>query len=198
MIYDPYGGFLPDGHRILFTAAEPGRATRVYVQEIPDGRPVPITPEGFRLAGAASISPAGDFFVAVDQDENLFLCSILGGTPRPFPGAVRDEAVARWAGDGRAIIVFETAQIPARVFMLGLDGGRDVVRILEPTDLAGAIAIHRLVMAAGAEAYAYTLDRQLSDLYVAAGFREPSFIERLPLVRRVLTALSSSSVAYSP
>jgi hypothetical protein len=56
---------------------------------------------------------------------------------------------------------------------------------LAPDDLAGAVAIHRLVMTSDGGAYAYTLERQLSDLYVAAGFQDLSLLERVPLLRRI-------------
>jgi hypothetical protein len=175
--YQPSAGFLPDGRRIVFTGAEPGRATRVYVQDIMDGRPpVPITPEGFMLSSPGAVSPAGDMVVAVGEDEGLFVCSTAGGVPRPLPGAVRGEIVARWERSGNAVFVFEPAQVPARVFRLALDGRRDLVRTLAPANLAGAIAIHRLVMTPAGDGYAYTLERVLSDLYVATGFAPRPFL----------------------
>ncbi len=175
--YHPWAGFFPDGRRIVFTGTEPGRATRLYVQDLRDRRPpVPITPEGFRLASPAAVSPGGDVVVAVGPDERLFLYSISGGAAKPLPGAVAGEFLARWDRSGTGVYVFESTQVPARVFRLGLDGRRELVRILAPADLAGAIAIHRLVMTAGGEGYAYTLERQLSDLYVATGFRGPPFL----------------------
>jgi hypothetical protein len=74
------------------------------------------------------------------------------------------------------------------VFRLSLDGERELVKTLAPNDRAGVIAIHRLVMTPTIDAYAYTLERQLSDLYVATGFRQPPFTERVPLLRQFLAA----------
>jgi Tol biopolymer transport system component len=184
--YDPYGAFVPDGRRVVFSGSEPGRATRVYVQDIPDGRPAPITPEGFQLASPGAVSPNGDTLVTVGDDERLYLSSIYGGAPRPLAGAVRGEALARWERDGRAVIVFEPGRIPARVFRLAVDGRRQVLLTVAPRDPEGAIAIHRLVMAPGGEAYAYTLERHHSDLYVAGDFPDPPAMEGLPVLSRVV------------
>jgi len=167
--YDPWAAFFPDGRRVVFTGAEAGHAARVYVQDLPSGTPVPITPEGFRVASPGSVSPSGNWIVAADRHERLFLCDAGGGAPRPLPGAEPSDALARWDRDGRAVFLFDAANIPARVFRVGLSGQRELVRMLAPDDLAGAIAIHRLVMTSDGAAYAYTLERQLSDLYVAEG-----------------------------
>ena len=188
--YQPWAGFFPDGRRIVFTGTEPGHATRMYVQNVAGGQPVPVTPEGFRLASPDAVSPAGDTIVAIGDDERLFLCSIAGGSPRPLPGASPGEVVARWDSDGRSMFVFEPAQVPARVFRLGLDGRRELVKTLAPADPTGAIGIHRLVMTSRGEGYAYTLERQLSDLYVATGFRERPLAARIPLLRSILPRIS--------
>ncbi|HJU41335.1 MAG TPA: protein kinase [Vicinamibacterales bacterium] len=183
MLYHPWAAFAPDGRRIVFTAAEPGRARRVYIQELPNGPPTPISPEGFRVASPGSVSPSGDSVIVVGDDERLFLCSVSGGPPRPLAGAMRGEMAAQWQPDGRGVFVFEQRQIPARVFRLSLDGDRELVKTLAPDDRAGVIAIHRLVMTPAVDAYAYTLERQLSDIYVATGFRQP------PLTARALNNL---------
>jgi hypothetical protein len=96
--------------------------------------------------------------------------------------------VAQWQQDGRAIFLFEQRQIPARMFRLSMNGDRELVKTLAPDDRAGAIAIHRLVMTRTADAYAYTLERQLSDVYVATGFRQPPLVARVPLLRLLLSA----------
>jgi hypothetical protein len=170
--YHPYAGFFPDGQQIAFTASEPGRASRVYVQRTSGGSAVPITPEGFRLSSPASVSPGGDRIVVSGANEELFLAD-LAGPPRRVPGVLRGEEAARWDRGGTGLIVFARDRVPAQVFRVGLDGSRTHVRTLEPADLAGAITIHRLVMTPGGNGYAYTLERQVSDLYVVSGLHEP-------------------------
>ena len=104
----------------------------------------------------------------------------------PFPGSEPGELIARWDRDGRAIFVFQPEQIPARVFRVDLEGRRELVRTLVPSDLVGAVAIHRLVMTPGGDGYAYTLERQLSDLYVATGLGRQPLGAHVPLLRRLL------------
>jgi dipeptidyl aminopeptidase/acylaminoacyl peptidase len=167
----PWAGFFPDGTRIVFAGTESGRASRVYVQDLEGGRPMAITPEGFHLPGPGAVSPRGDMVIVVGEDETLFLQSTTGGVPTPLAGALRGEVVARWTRDGDAVFVFHPSNIPTRVFRLSLDGRRQLERTLAPADRAGAVAIHRLVMTPAGDAYAYTLERQLTDLYVAIGLR---------------------------
>jgi hypothetical protein len=193
--YDPWAAFFPDGRRIVFTGAEAGDAGRVYVQPITGGAPVPITSAGFRLASPGAVSPSGEWVVVVDRDERLFLCSSGGGALRPLPGALPGEALARWDRDGRAVFLVETASIPARVFRVTLDGRREQVKMLAPDDLSGAIAIHRLVMTADGEAYAYTLERQLSDLYVATGLHEQAMRDRIPWLGSLFSRLQNRTRA---
>jgi hypothetical protein len=141
------------------------------------------------------VSPAGDAVLVVGDDEGLFLCPVAGGPPRPLAGAVRGEMAAQWQSDGRAVFVYEQRQIPARVFRLSLNGRRELVMTLAPDDPAGAIAIHRLVITPAATAYGYTLERQVSDLYVSTGFSHAPLAARVPLLR---TLVSAARKALSP
>jgi eukaryotic-like serine/threonine-protein kinase len=170
--YHPWAGFFPSGRRIVFTGTESDRATRVYVQDIPAGRPVPISPEGFRVSSPEAVSPDARSVVAIGNEERLYLCSTSGGAPQPLAGSIPGEVASRWDADGRSVFVFREAELPARVYRLWLDGRREPWRTVAPAEIAGAIAIHRLVITPAGDGYAYTLERQLSDLYIASGFRQ--------------------------
>ncbi len=172
--YHPWAGFFPSGTRVVFTGSESDRAARVYVQDIPNGRPVPISPEGFRVSSPEAVSPDGTLIIAIGGQERLFVCPTAGGPPRPLAGAVPGEIASRWDADGRSVFVFREAELPARVYRLWLNGRREPWRTVSPADPVGAIAIHRLVITPAGDGYAYTLERQLSDVYVASGFRGPT------------------------
>lgn len=182
--YHPWAGFFSTGTRVVFTGSESDRATRVYVQDIPNGRPLPISPEGFRVSSSEAVSPDGRFVVAIGGQQRLFLCPASGGVPQPLAGALPGEIASRWDADGRSIFVFREAELPAKVYRLWLDGRREPWKTLAPADGAGAIAIHRLVITPGGDGYAYTLERQLSDLYVASGLRQQT-----PGMSRLLSRL---------
>jgi dipeptidyl aminopeptidase/acylaminoacyl peptidase len=178
-LYHPAAGFFPDGRQVVFTGSEPGRGPRLFVQSLAGGPPKAITPEGFRLSSPASVSPDGLTMVAEGEDEALFLVRAAGGQPEPLPGSVAGEAMARWDLTGRAVFVFERRKVPAEVFRLSLDGHRERWRTLTPADLTGATVIHRLVMTPRGDGYAYTLERHLSDMYIAR------FFPRRPLLSSI-------------
>ncbi len=58
-----FGTFLPDGKRILFVGHEPGRPSRVFVQDLAGGAAKPVTPEG---VVARLLSADGKSFVTGD------------------------------------------------------------------------------------------------------------------------------------
>ena len=92
-----------------------------------------------------------------------------GGEPRRAAGARPYETAVRWNAEGTGFFVFQPGGLPADVHLLAPDGTRRLWKTLTPADLVGAVAIHRLIVTPDAATYAYTLERQLSDLYVVAG-----------------------------
>ena len=57
--------FLPDGKRIAFGGVAPGQQPRIYVQDLSDGVPRPISPEGVATDGLAT--PDGRFVLGWSQ-----------------------------------------------------------------------------------------------------------------------------------
>ena len=45
-----YGAFVADGSRIAFEGSEPGRGTRIFVQDVNGGKPTPVTAEGINTS----------------------------------------------------------------------------------------------------------------------------------------------------
>src|SRR5262249_2122741 len=56
------GSWLPDGRRIVFSANEPDRGVRLWVQGIDEQKPRAVSPEGYRLA-PRGVSPDGKLFL---------------------------------------------------------------------------------------------------------------------------------------
>jgi Tol biopolymer transport system component len=167
--HNPWAGFFPDGERIVFSGSEPPRGSRIYVQRLPAGKPFPISPEGFGLSTANAVYPDGLTIAAIGPDERIYLCPAQGGEPRLGPGSKPGELVAGWDPNGPALLVFTPSELPVTLYRLGLGGERRVWRTLGSQDLAGAVAVHRVVVARGGRSYAYTLERVLSDLYLGTG-----------------------------
>src|SRR5450830_484299 len=131
--------FFPDARRILACGHEDGKGVRCYVQDIADGKPRPVTPEG-RSQGF--VSPDGRQILVKVSGGALVLYPADGGEPRPVAGAAPDDSVIRWSADGRSLLVYRSGEVPARVETLELSTGRrEKLRTLGPTDLTGVLQI---------------------------------------------------------
>ena len=168
-VHNPWGGFFPDGERIVFAAIEPPRGSRVFVRSLHEPDSTPITPEGYRLSSAHSVSPDGRLIAAIGPDERIYLCSVQGAEQRRLAGSKPGELIAGWHPNGRAVFVFTPWELPITVYQLGLDGERKVWRTLAPSDQTGTVTVHRVVLSRDGRSYAYTLERQFSDLYTVTG-----------------------------
>ena len=158
--------FFPDGRRILFTGNEPGRATRVYIQDLEGGKPRPVTPEG--VAGTL-LSPDGRFVVAPGPDQKFALYPLDGGPPRPLPGLEPSDRPMRWAADGHSLYVSnrQRAQLTARVYRIDLSKGRrEVWKELTPRDPTGIGSLAASAVTADGKTFVYTYFHTLSDLYL--------------------------------
>lgn len=175
MSYQQWAAFFPDGRRVLFTGNEPGKGSRLYVQEIAGGRPRTITPdtEGVYLSAPRAISPDGLRAAAMGPDHLAYLFPLGGaGQPRRAPGVEEGELVVRWASDGGSLYVFRRGRVPARIYRVHLsDGRREFWRETTLPDPAGVHEIVRLVLTPDGASYAYTYTRDLSDLYQIEGLQ---------------------------
>ncbi len=163
--------WFPDGRRIAFVAASPGRPARVWVQDLAGAAPKSITPEGFRFWHVRPISPDGRYLFSDSPDRGTMIFPVEGGEPRPVPGIARSEAPVRWSADGRHLFVRNDA-IPMRISLLDLQSGQKTSwKEIAPPDLAGAAPPVAVWLSADGKSYAYSLRRTLSDLYLVEGLR---------------------------
>ena len=167
--------WLSDGKRLLLAAEEAGRPRRLFIQDLPDGEPRAITPEGV-ITHANTISPDGKWVAAVRFEPGaLFaLYPVAGGEPRPIAGLQLREEPLRWSGDGRSLYVrsADSAPLPVRIVKLELaTGRREPWLSLAPPDPAGVDVIADIQLSADGRGYIYTYGRRLGDLYLAEGLR---------------------------
>lgn len=158
-LYHGFATLLPDGKRMLFEGAEPGRAVRNWVQDIRGGKPLPITPEG---TVGRRLSPDGKLLVAVDAERKFWLYPADAGTPRALSGIEPGEDAIRWAADGKYVFVASDG-IPVRVYRVEITTGhRQLLYTLVPTDAAGLWNIAPILLTPDGRSYAHSDYRILS------------------------------------
>ncbi len=166
--------WFPDGKRVLFTGSEPGHAARCYVQDIAEGEPKAVTPEG--VVGGL-LTPDGMFVTAADRDGRLALYPIDGGERREIPGVEPAGAPSgyvpiQWSTDGRLLYVYRPDDVPVKVFRIDTVTGRKILwKELVPPDLAGVFAVSPVLITPDGSSYAYSFSRELSDLFLVEGLK---------------------------
>jgi Tol biopolymer transport system component/predicted Ser/Thr protein kinase len=167
-----WGTFFPDGRRLLLWANEPGRGSRLFVQEIDGGAPRPITPEGYELPyRGRPISPDGRTATALGPDRRIHLVPLEGGDSRPLPGALEGYNPVGWTADGRALYVLR-AGMPARVDVFEVaTGARRLWKEITPPDPAGVLAVEPVLITPDGKSYVYSYRRILDDLFLVTGLK---------------------------
>jgi Tol biopolymer transport system component len=169
-----WASYFPDGRRILVSGSEPGGGIRLFVQDLPDGKPRAISPEG---VGAPRInfnpvSPDGQTVVAYGPDGRLALYPVEPGKPRQVPGVDPEDVPIRWTSDGRSLYVRRPSAPPGRIDLVEVETGRRTVwKELRPPDPAGVLQVGPVVIAPDGSSYVYSYRRTVDELYVATGIR---------------------------
>jgi hypothetical protein len=164
-----FGTFLPDGKRIVFVGHEPGRPSRVFVQDFAGGAARPVTPEG---VVARLLSPDGTSLVT-QTAEGLAFTPLEGGPSRPIPGLKPGDRPLQFTADGRSLFLRSDArEFPARVFRLDVaTGRREVWKELMPGDPAGITLLSPSAISGDGKTVLFSCFRSLSDLYLAEGLK---------------------------
>jgi predicted Ser/Thr protein kinase len=166
------GAFFPDGRGLLLWGHEPGRASRLFVLDLPEGKPKPISPEGVSWLRWRALAPDGRSAVARGADGALGLYPTDGGDPRPLQGVTRDDVPIRWTADGKGLYLQRGPGVPARVDLLEVASGkRRPWKELTPPDPAGVLAIGPILLSADGQSYVYSYRRQIDDLFLVEGLR---------------------------
>ncbi len=168
--------WFPDGRRVLFAAATEGQPLRAFVQDLDGGLARPVTgevsgapalvaPDGHRLL-ARTAGPGGKWqFQALDD-------SGAAGPPAPAPLDAKDRPIA-FAADGRALFVLPPWRSgPVRVDRVDISTGeRTRWREIQAQDGAGVAYVSPVVISPDGRSYAYSVHRNLSELYLVRGLR---------------------------
>ena len=164
-------GWFPDGKRILINANAKGHGSQLFIQDIPDGKPRAITPEGVNTR-FNPVSPDGKSIVATGSDGKLDIYPVEPGEPRAVPGADPADVMLRWAGDGNSIFVYKPSLPPLRVEKLDIrTGQRTLWKEIRPPDPSGVDQVGPIQIAPDDTSYVYSYRRGLDELYLATGLR---------------------------
>lgn len=170
--------WLPDGRHIVFSAGEPAREGRCYVQDIEGGLPRPITPEGVQTSNIRRLlpTPDGQFIAAEGPDHRLALYPVAGGAPRSIPGIEPEDDPIQWSADRRSLFVRGSGKVPARIYRIDLaTGHREIWKELIPADPAGVIEVSdnvgRVLVTPDGEEYVYSYVRWLGEIELLEGLK---------------------------
>ncbi len=171
-VVDDFRGasFFPDSRRLVFAGNVRGQGPRLFSADVDGGAPQPIGPAGLELEYPL-ISPDGRSLAAVGAEGDVLLLPLGEGKPVPVSGAEPGEVPVQWSRDGRSLYVYRPDEIPARVFEVGITGGRRLLReisVADPTGLQGRMTVS---MTSDARSYAYSFMRFTSDLFLVEGLR---------------------------
>jgi sugar lactone lactonase YvrE len=145
----------------LKAGAVPPRLTSYNRQEVlsPDGRRFLFQPSDAPVPGENEGDPLAVFGEG----------DVKGA---PVRGNLRGEAVAGWAENSRDAYVWDRNLVPAQVYRLDTaTGQRRPVLQVNPADPSGVMGVQVLKITPSGHAYAYSVVRKLSDLYLIEGLR---------------------------
>jgi predicted Ser/Thr protein kinase len=165
--------FFPGGRRLLLGANEPEHASRLFVLDLDQGAPKPVSPEGVSLLlGWDTLAPDGRQAIARGADGTLGLYPTNGGEPRPVSGVAPEDVPIRFTADGKSLYVQRGSGSPAQVDVIDVATGRRRPWMeLTPPDPAGILAIGPIFLSDDGRSYIYSYRREIDDLYLVEGLR---------------------------
>ena len=172
---DPgYAHLLPDGQRVVTTLTVKGQDHWVLLDR--KGTPPRVLTGddlGLFYAGLQPLSPDGTRLLVSGNSKDWFVQSLEGGAPVPIPGLRPGERLVGWSADGTAVHVRpELSVLPVTLTRVDLrTGARKPLLAFTPPDPAGHLQTRGVFVTPDARAFAFTYDRQLSELYLVEGLR---------------------------
>jgi hypothetical protein len=167
-----FGGFFPDGRRIVILGSATGRPQRIYSYDLESHEARPFGPEEIPEASEVMLSPDGQLVVCSRPDGKSDLYSVEGGAPRPVPGVSQDLYPIEWCADSRSLFVRTSSDRPVKVYRLELFSGRlGLWREFSISYLRSGIALIGVLPTSDGKSYVYGYSRYFADLFLAEGLK---------------------------
>jgi Tol biopolymer transport system component len=178
-----WAGWFRDGKRVIVWGQAKGGKTGIFVVDPEGPEPRRVAPEGFELvSGGNAVSPDGLLVAARSPENQMMLCPVNGGQPRPIPGLAGLFVPIQWSRDGKDLYVFRLGENPAKVEKIEVESGRATLwKELAPPDTAG-MSVRAIAMTPDAKYYAYSCQQYLTTLYLIENldsWRRPTFWSRM-------------------
>ncbi len=166
---DPrWGAFTPDGKRIVFAAVGPDGESRLYIQEIPAGKPRAISPNGVEIQGLTSpVSPDGRSVVGFREGRAWVYPIDGGGEGRAVSGVASGDRVIQWSTDSRSVYVYSPQVRPLKLFLVDFETGQK--RLWKELALDESAGFVRVRVTPDGRSYVYSTSVTLSELYLVEG-----------------------------
>ena len=161
--------WFPNGREILFTATVTGSGSRTFVQDLSGGAPRPITPQGLK---DALVSPDGRFVVGIGGAQYK-LVPAAGGNGRSIGSSMSGERLMRWSADGQYVFLRRPSEDGRKLQLIRLNtatGQKQLWKELSQADDIG-VTIATATITPDGSTYAYSYQRDLSNLYLLEGVR---------------------------
>jgi Tol biopolymer transport system component/tRNA A-37 threonylcarbamoyl transferase component Bud32 len=175
LVNGQFASWFPDGERLLLLASEPGEALRLYERAL-DWKtpPRPITPTGARVV-PGGLTPDGRHVAGLLPDTEPprpALFPVDGGDPLPMPELAAGTGFIGWNVDGSAAFVARKDEGTTGIFRFDAKTGEEtLLHQIQPVDPAGLDELGNVRISADGRAYAYTVHRTLSTLFLVEGLK---------------------------
>jgi hypothetical protein len=171
--FHPAGGAIYLGEEVTNSISRLDLATGTLTPKVVAGR------VGYTM-GQEPFSQDGRRLLLVDMnegttDERPFHFLVFDGEGAhltPTKGNLRTEVAARWADNNREVYLYDRNAIPASVVRWDpVSGVRRPFLQITPADPSGVWGINNLTITPSGDAYAYSVVRKFSDLYLIEGLK---------------------------
>jgi Tol biopolymer transport system component len=165
-----WGSFTPDGKRVVFSAVGADGKSRLYVQQIPAGKPQAISSDGVVIPDLTSpVSPDGRYVAGVRGDRVLLYPIDGAGEPRAVAGVSSGDQVIQWSADSRSLYLYSQSDRSAKVWLLDLETGQK--RLWKEVPAASSSSVDRVRVTPDGKSYVYGEWSIASELYLVEGLR---------------------------